>query len=214
MFTGIIEDLGTLLALSGETDSLIIAIRTGLPLESIRPGDSIAVNGVCLTVNETKPDQLTFDVSHETVKSTNLQYLSVGDKLHIERALTLDSRLGGHLVSGHVDAVGQLVSRTPRGKNLDLSILAPEPVVPYLVPKGSVAIDGVSLTINEPHNDRFRVTLVPHTMEKTKLAACRPGDKLNLEADILGKYVRHFTQAGQTSKIDQQFLEEHGFLKS
>ena len=214
MFTGIIEDLGSLLSLSGDTDSLKIAVQTSLPLESIRLGDSIAVNGVCLTVNETKPDQLLFDVSHETFKSTTLQYLAVGDKLHLERALTLESRLGGHLVSGHVDAVGQLASRTPRGKNIDLNILAPAPVVPYLVPKGSVAIDGVSLTINEPHNERFRVTLVPHTLEKTNLGGCRPGDKLNLEADILGKYVRHFAQAGQTSKIDEQFLQEHGFLKS
>jgi riboflavin synthase len=214
MFTGIIEDLGSLLSLSGDSDSLKIAVQTSLPLESIRLGDSIAVNGVCLTVTETNPDQLLFDVSHETVTSTTLQYLAVGDKLHLERALTLESRLGGHLVSGHVDAVGQLTSRTPRGKNLDLDILAPAAVVPYLVPKGSVAIDGVSLTINEPHNDRFRVTLVPHTLQKTNLGGRRPGDKLNLEADILGKYVRHFAETGQTSKIDEQFLQEHGFLKS
>lgn len=212
MFTGIIEDIGTVEALDGKGDSLALKVKNRLPADDVKPGDSLAVNGVCLTIANVSPGTFTFDLSHETLSVTTLQDCRKGRRLHLERALPLGGRLGGHLVTGHVDGVGEVVSRTPRGQNLDLVLLAPAGVVPYLVPKGSVAVDGVSLTVNDPAGLRFRVTLVPHTLDRTILSGLRPGDRVNLEADLLGKYVRHFVSGAAGRGIDEQFLGEHGFL--
>jgi len=212
LFTGIVEDIGTLSRIEKRPAGLALGIRCALELSSVEAGDSLAVDGVCLTVTRKNQGELEFDVSQETVSATTLGQLRQGDRVHLERALALGARLGGHLVTGHVDGVGQILDRTPRGQNLDLTVLAPPEVSPFLVPKGSVAISGVSLTINEPRGDRFRVTLVPHTLLKTRLAGLKPGDPLNLEADIIGKYVRHWMQGGSGSRIDTDFLAEHGFL--
>lgn len=212
MFTGIIEDIGILQALDRRGDSLTLAVESRLPAGELKPGDSVAVNGVCLTVSQIEKNVISFDLSHETLSATTLKDCRAGQRLHLERALTLGGRLGGHLVTGHVDGVGEVVSKTPRGRNLDLVFMAPSGVVPYLIPKGSVAVDGVSLTVNDPAGQRFKVTLVPHTLDQTTLSERKPGDRVNLEADLLGKYVRHFV-SGQAGKgIDEQFLLEHGFL--
>jgi len=212
MFTGIIEDIGEVTRLTRRAEALALEVSSGLPAESIQLGDSLAVNGVCLTVTRMDGRNLTFDVSHQTLESSTLKQLKPKSRVHLERALALGGRLGGHLVTGHVDGVGQLTARVPRGENLDLTIQAPDGFTPYLVPKGSVAVDGVSLTINQPTGSIFSVTLVPHTLAKTRLSDLRPGDSLNLEADIIGKYVRHFNKQPGGSGIDEQFLAEHGFL--
>jgi riboflavin synthase len=212
MFTGIVEDLGTIVSIEREAQALALIVRTGLDSQSIRLGDSIAVNGVCLTVAGQKGDVLSFDVSHETHSATTLSRLGPGDGAHLERALSFGGRLGGHLVTGHVDGVGEVTRRSQSGPNVDLEILAPSLAAAYLVSKGSVAIDGVSLTVNQPRGKRFQVTLVPHTLEKTLLGARRAGDRVNIEADILGKYVRHFSGASGGASIDEDFLKRHGFL--
>jgi len=212
MFTGIIEDIGTVKALDRQRDSLQLKLESGLPQDELKPGDSLAVNGVCLTLTGISRGRLSVDLSHETLAATTLKSLKPGSRVHLERALAFGGRLGGHLVTGHVDGVGEVVSRTPRGPNLDLEFLAPAGVVSYLIPKGSVAVDGVSLTVNQPSGQRFRVTLVPHTLEQTTLSERRPGDQVNLEADLLGKYVKHFVGGGSSRGIDEEFLARHGFL--
>jgi riboflavin synthase len=212
MFTGIIEDIGTVKALDKGRDSIQLKIESGLPPDELKPGDSLAVNGVCLTLTEIKAGLVSVDLSHETLAATTLQNLKPGGKVHLERALAFGGRLGGYLVTGHVDGVGEVVSRTPKGPNLDLVLLAPAEVVLYLIPKGSVAVDGVSLTVNQPAGQRFQVTLVPHTLEQTTLSERRPGDRVNLEADLLGKYVKHFVSGGSGKGIDEEFLQKHGFL--
>ena len=212
MFTGIIEDIGTVRALDKGRDSLQLKLESALPFNELKAGDSLAVNGVCLTLTEIAGGLLSVDLSHETLAATTLKNLKPGVKVHLERALAFGGRLGGHLVTGHVDGVGEVVSRTPKGPNLDLELLAPAEVVSYLIPKGSVAVDGVSLTVNQPSGQRFRVTLVPHTLEQTTLSKRRSGDRVNLEADLLGKYVKHFVSGGSSSGIDEEFLARHGFL--
>jgi len=221
MFTGIIEDIGRLLTSRRKPDGLVLRLGTALPLAEVRPGDSIAVDGACLTVTAKGTGWFEADVSHETLSATTLGALTSGARVHLERALALGDRLGGHMVTGHVDGVGQLTERIERGDGADLTIQAPAPVAAYLVPKGSVAVAGVSLTVNQPTDGIFRVTLVPHTLSQTLLAERRPGDRLNLEADILGKYVKHFVEGlgrsgaggrGRSgSRIDEAFLAEHGF---
>ena len=215
MFTGIVEEVGSIVRVERGSEALGLEVRAGFSPESVAAGDSVAVDGVCLTVTRLAEEVLRFDLSHETAGATTLRGRKAGDRVHLERALALGARLGGHLVTGHVDGTGELLRREPRGENLDLILRAPAPVAPYLVPKGSVAVDGVSLTVNQPRGDQFRVTLVPHTLRYTTLGERRPGDGLNLEADILGKYVRHFvTGAGGShgGGVDRRMLEEHGFL--
>jgi riboflavin synthase len=212
MFTGIIEDIGTVKALDKGRDSLQLKLESALPYNQLGAGDSLAVNGVCLTLTGIAEGLLSVDLSHETLAATTLKDLKPGSKVHLERALSFGGRLGGHLVTGHVDGVGEVVSRTPRGPNLDLELLAPAEVIPFLIPKGSVAVDGVSLTVNQPAGQRFKVTLVPHTLEQTNLSERRAGDRVNLEADLLGKYVKHFVSGGSGKGIDEEFLARHGFL--
>jgi riboflavin synthase len=212
MFTGIIEDIGTVKALGRQRDSLQLKLESRLPPDELKLGDSLAVNGVCLTLTEISAGLLVVDLSHETLATTTLKDLKPGGRVHLERALTFGGRLGGHLVTGHVDGVGEVVSRTPKGPNLDLVFLAPAEVIPYLIPKGSVAVDGVSLTVNQPSGQRFQVTLVPHTLKQTTLSELRVGDRVNLEADLLGKYVKHLVSGGSGKGIDEEFLAQHGFL--
>ncbi len=212
MFTGIIEDLGSVLTCRHRADSAVLKIETHLPPSSFQLGDSVAVDGACLTISRMEEGVLTFVVSHESIRTTSLKFLNTNDVVHLERALSLGSRLGGHLVTGHVDGLGEIVDKKNQADNLDLTIAADENISPYLVPKGSVAVAGVSLTINQPRGNRFRITLVPHTLAKTNLGKWNPGKKLNLEADILGKYVHHFTGPRTHNAINKNLLVEHGFL--
>ncbi len=211
MFTGIIEEIGTLTNLQRAGKEMQLRIATRLS-DGLSPGDSVAVDGVCLTVTKVVKGEVLLDVSHETLAATTVGYRRVGDRVHLEQALSLGGRLGGHLVTGHVDGVGEVLSRHPQDTGLDLWLQAPASVWPFLVPKGSVAVDGVSLTVNEPSAERFRVSIVPYTIEKTKLSELRPGDRVNLESDILGKYVKHFMGGSSGSRLNEEFLRRHGFL--
>jgi riboflavin synthase len=195
MFTGIVEELGTVEALERQSDAVRLTVRAASVLEDVGLGDSIAVNGVCLTVVSTgstdgaAADTWTADVMAETLAKTGLGSLTHGDRVNLERAVTAGTRLGGHLVQGHVDAVGHVVRRDP-GEHWDVVTLSmPAELAPYLVDKGSITVDGVSLTVVEAGEESFTVSLIPETLRRTTLGFRVPGDAVNLEVDVIGKYV-------------------------
>lgn len=190
MFTGLIEDLGTVVRADRRSDALVLTVRpAALPVGELHLGDSIAHDGVCLTVTAIHGDSYQVLAGAETLSKTTLGERRVGDRLHLERALALGARLGGHLVAGHVDAVGELVSRVDRGANLVLGYRPPAELLRYVIVKGSIAIDGVSLTVNSVDEVGFAVAIIPHTQTATHLGAKRPGARVNLEVDLIGKYV-------------------------
>jgi riboflavin synthase len=188
----------------------------GGPLaDGLRVGDSIAVDGACLTVTALRGDGFTSDLSGETLKRTTLGRLRAGSRVNLERPLRLGDRLGGHLVTGHVDAVGQVVDRIPQGDGEFWRFRFPQDLMPLLVLKGSIAVDGISLTVAELSGDAFGVALIPHTLHHTTLGGKRVGDPVNLEADLLGKHVARLL-AGRLDSLGQgglnlAFLKEHGF---
>ena len=187
MFTGLIERVGTIDHLERRDDGLLIRIACALhPYEL---GESIAVNGTCLTVKSFSEGHFDADASLETLDKTNLGDLKQGDRVHLERALALGDRLGGHLVSGHVDGVGTLVSRAPEGGYLRATFEVPNRLAPFLAPKGSITVNGVSLTVNTVAGAQFDVMLVPYTLDETTFAEMANGARINLEVDILAKYV-------------------------
>ena len=212
MFTGIVEDIGTVFGIKTNPKGLSLDVKTTLPTDDLKPGDSVMVDGACLTVTHKNSDSIGFDASHETVSVTTLSTIKNGSRVHLERALALGGRLGGHLVTGHVDGIGTCVSYRPQGDNLDIEIKVPNRLVDFLVPKGSICVDGVSLTVNQPRLDLFRITLIPHTLKVTHLGQLRPGSQVNLETDLIGKYVHHFVISKSNKGIDESFLMEHGFL--
>jgi len=187
MFTGLIEQLGTVEQLERREDGL--RIRIACAMHPYRLGESIAVNGTCLTVKSFDERQFEADASLETIDKTNLGNLEEGAKVHLERALALGDRLGGHLVTGHVDGVGALVSRAREGEYVRASFEVPARLAPFLAPKGSIAVNGVSLTVNTVAGSRFDVMLVPYTLDETTFAEMATGTEVNLEVDILAKYV-------------------------
>jgi riboflavin synthase len=201
MFTGIVEELGTVESVERLSDAVRLTVRATTVLEDASPGDSIAVNGCCLTVvstgssgstgsnGGTTADTWTADVMAETLAKTALGSLASGERVNLERAATVGTRLGGHLVQGHVDAVGHVVRREP-GEHWDVvTISVPADLAPFLVDKGSVTVDGVSLTVVEAGEEAFTVSLIPETLRRTTLGFRRPGDPVNLEVDVIGKYV-------------------------
>ena len=188
MFTGIISDLGELRAIEGDTDKRLV-IATSYATESIAIGASVACSGVCLTVVEKNGDWLAFDVSAETLACTTLGEWKVGDPINLERPLTLGDELGGHMVLGHVDGVARVEASEPVGDSRRLSISAPEALAGFIAAKGSVALDGVSLTVNQVENTVFEVNIIPHTLAVTTLGGLAAGDRVNLEIDILARYV-------------------------
>jgi riboflavin synthase len=189
MFTGIVEELGTVEALERQSDAVRLTVRADEVLADAALGDSIAVNGVCLTVSTLTSRSWTSDVMAETLAKTGLGALAVGDRVNLERAVTAGARLGGHLVQGHVDAVGRVVRRDP-GEHWDVvTVEMPADLAPYLVDKGSITVDGVSLTVVEAGETSFTVSLIPETLRRTTLGFRAPGDSVNLEVDVIGKYV-------------------------
>jgi riboflavin synthase len=195
MFTGIVEELGTVEALERQSDAVRLTVRATTVLEDAGLGDSISVNGVCLTVAERTDETWTADVMAETLDKTGLGALAAGDRVNLERAVTAGTRLGGHLVQGHVDAVGRVVRRDP-GDHWDVvTVSLPPALAPYLVDKGSITVDGVSLTVVSTSLDprtgeaAFTVSLIPETLQRTTLGFRAPGDAVNLEVDVIGKYV-------------------------
>jgi riboflavin synthase len=196
MFTGIVEALGRVGALeAGSREGRRLQVR--VPDESgwrLGLGESVAVSGVCLTVVDAAPGRLAFDLAEETRRVTTLGGLAAGDPVNLERPLRLDGRLGGHLVLGHVDGVGRVAGVRPEGDGARLDVEAPAGLRPLLIPKGSVTIDGVSLTVATLDAETFAVALIPHTLAVTTLGTRRPGDPVNLEMDVIGKYVRGFVE--------------------
>jgi riboflavin synthase len=189
MFTGIVESLGTVVSVGEGTDTRRLAIACGLPVEHMPIGASVAVDGVCLTMVERSSGRFAADLGPETLARTTLARLKVGDRVHLERPLAAGDPLGGHMVAGHVDGTGVVVAARPRGEAHDLEVAAPEEIARYIVSKGSVAIDGVSLTVNTTDGNRFGVTLVPHTLAVTLLGQRTKGTAVNLEADLIAKHV-------------------------
>jgi riboflavin synthase len=192
MFTGIVEEVGTLRALRLAAKSAVVDVDAALIPRGSAAGDSVLTDGVCLTVVELRPGGFVADVMPETVRRTTLAERRPGDRLNLERAMTLQSRLGGHLVSGHIDGVGTVTRVTPEGNALVVEIEAPEAVGAVSVPQGSVAVDGVSLTIVAVEGAVVRVSLIPHTAEVTTLSRLASGARVNLEADLIAKYVHAF----------------------
>jgi len=216
MFTGIIEDTAKVSRIEHRGQEKKLTLELPAHLTEVQLGDSININGVCLTVVQKSKQRIELDLSLETLQKTALRDLKEGDQVNLERALRMTDRLGGHIVTGHVDGIGEIVERSEERDFLRLSIRIPEPVSRYVVQKGSIAIDGISLTVNEYQEGKIEVTLIPYTIEKTTLRRKRVGDRVNLEGDILGKYVEKFLNRRdkKSGPVDLTFLKEHGFIKS
>jgi riboflavin synthase len=195
MFTGIVEELGTVEDVVDQGDAVRLTVRATTVLEDARLGDSIAVNGCCLTVAELGEGTWTADVMQETLDKTSLRGVAPGDRVNLERAATLQTRLGGHLVQGHVDGTGEVLSRTPSEHWELVTVSLPTPLAPFLVDKGSITVDGVSLTVVEAHDDRFTVSLIPETLARTTLGSRAPGARVNLEVDVIAKHVEKLVRA-------------------
>ncbi len=216
MFTGIVEELGTVRCIgSGH-----IKVAACQVLDALQVGDSIAVNGICLTVTAFDDKGFQADVMPETIRRTSLSQLRQGSVVNLERALTLSSRLGGHIVSGHIDGVGEIISFTEEKNALLMKIAAPAAILRYIVEKGSVALDGISLTVAGVTAEGFSVSLIPHTRKVTDLRDKKPGDSINIENDVVGKYIERLlqppvpgdgTSLPTTGSISRGFLAKYGF---
>lgn len=211
MFTGIIEEVGTVISLKRGAKSFTLKVKAEKVLEGTLVGDSIATNGVCLTVTELGEGCFSADVMPETVERTSLSSLGAGSKVNLERALTLSTRLGGHLVAGHVDSTGRVTELRSDDTALWITIAAPESVMRYVVEKGSIAIDGVSLTVARLSQSGFSVSLIPHTQGVTTLHNLKVGSKVNLEGDMIVKYVEKLMGKSPSSGLTLDFLRENGF---
>ncbi|MCY6484886.1 riboflavin synthase [Clostridium aestuarii] len=217
MFTGIVEEIGSIESVSRGTESAKIKIKANKVLEDVKLGDSISTNGVCLTVTEFNKNSFVVDVMAETMRKSSLDSLKKGNKVNLERALRVGDRLGGHLVSGHIDGVGSVKDFKKEDNAIWITIEAPSNILKYIVLKGSISIDGVSLTVAYVDDGSFKVSIIPHTQDETILVKKNIGDKVNLECDMIGKYVERFLsfkeqKVSEKSKIDMNFLEKNGFL--
>lgn len=215
MFTGIVEELGSVIDLKTGTHSAQLSIQAKKVLENTQVGDSIAVNGVCLTVIHKTANEFTVDVMAETIAKTSLAKLKRGNKVNLERALQMQTRLGGHLVSGHVDGVGSIQTIKPYGIAHIYEFNAPPSLIPYILPKGSIAIDGISLTVIDVDEQSFSVSLIPHTSQETTLGFKGSGDTVNLETDLIGKYVARFLKYSthlEKKEMTLDFLAANGFI--
>lgn len=192
MFTGLVEDAGKIKAMRKGDRSLVLTVSTGLPLRAMKLGASVAVNGACLTVVKQGRGDFTVDVSPETLLCTNLEQLRAGSLVNLERPMRLGAELGGHWVTGHVDAIATVAAIKKQGEFTFFRFQVPAKIAALLVPKGSVAVDGISLTVNECSRGRFSVAIIPFTLHHTNLRARRVGDKVNIETDLIGKYVHSF----------------------
>lgn len=211
MFTGIIEELGTVKSVSLSGGSGKIAITAKKVLEGTILGDSIAVNGVCLTVVDIGRDSFTADVMAETVRRTGLAGCTPGSKVNLERAMAAEGRFGGHIVSGHIDGTGSIRSFEKEGNATWITIAASKDILRYIVEKGSIAIDGISLTVAYVDSEVFKVSVIPHTGSETTLLSHKPGDIVNLETDIVAKYIEKLMDPYQGGKLTMADLEKMGF---
>ncbi len=218
MFTGIIEELGVIQEIKKSSKSSKLLIKANKVLENTNVGDSICTNGVCLTVTDLKANSFEADVMDETLRRSNLGDLTVGSKVNLERALTLESRLGGHIVSGHIDGVGEIISLVKEDNATWVTVKAKSDILRYVVLKGSITIDGISLTVAYVDENVFKVSIIPHTAQETTLLNKSIGETVNLECDVISKYVEKLM--GLTTKeenkkntlLTEDFLKENGFF--
>lgn len=228
MFTGLIEEIGRIRSVRKQGQAMVMAIEAPRILKDAKLGDSIAVNGVCLTITHFHGSHFTVDVMPETYRHTALKYLSSGSKVNLERAMALNGRFGGHLVQGHVDTPGKIVARQPEENAVVFSIEPEDKAIfKFVIPRGSITLDGISLTVVRVEGQCFSVSIIPHTLAQTTLADKQPGDWINIEADLLGKYVDRLlayrfaqepeadssgkAERKENGKITEQFLADHGF---
>lgn len=215
MFTGIIEEVGTVKKMQRGKNSVVLTIGATQVMEGTRMGDSIAVNGICLTVTDLHGDSFSADVMHETMNRSSLAKLTVGQRVNLERAMPANGRFGGHIVSGHVDGTGQIVDIRQDDVAVWYTIAAGAEMMRYIVEKGSIAVDGISLTVARVKQDAFAVSTIPHTVRNTVLRDKSLGDTVNLECDVIGKYVEKLMQKApeneQKSTITRDFLTKYGF---
>jgi len=223
MFTGIIEDVGLIEGLVPSGEDIRLSIKTDkLDMSDVSLGDSIANNGVCLTVVAMSSHGFSADVSHESIKRTGFAHYQAGSKVNLEKALQANGRLGGHIVSGHVDGVGEVLSITPVGRYVEIWVKAPDELAKYLAEKGSITVDGVSLTVNRVDGAKFLLTLIPHSLQETIIGLYKAGTIVNLEVDVIARYLERLVlgnKAAQSSSDDHNndismgFLAENGYLK-
>ncbi|MBY6198916.1 riboflavin synthase [Vibrio hangzhouensis] len=216
MFTGIIEAVGTLKAITPKGEDISVHVEVGkLDMSDVKLGDSIATNGVCLTVTDFSENSYQADLSVETLKKTGFAHYSVGDKVNLEKAMLPTTRFGGHIVSGHVDGVGEIVDRQQVGRAVEFWVQMPSELSKYVAEKGSITVDGISLTVNDIRKDAFKLTIVPHTSEETTIDHFQVGRRVNLEVDVLARYMERLLQAQTSSepesRITMEFLQQNGF---
>lgn len=212
MFTGLIEDVGTVRSIQGGVTTRLV-VETALATPDITLGESVAIDGCCLTVVEHKGKTLAFDASAETLRRTTLGRYAPGTSVNLERAMALGERLGGHLVLGHVDATAEVARTWSEGGTLWIEVGLPEALAPYFIEKGSVGLDGVSLTVNTLSERSFGVTLIPETLSRTTLGKKRAGDAVNLEADLIGKYVARMMAVRPVAPLSAERLAQAGFRR-
>ncbi len=218
MFSGIVEEMGAVQAIEKGLAGARFSILASTILDDLQIGDSVSVSGACLTATTVESQSFMVEVSTETLNCTNLSTIAVGTPLNLERAMKLKARMGGHLVTGHVDGIGRLRAREQDDNTISLTVEAPEDIIRYCVPKGSIAIDGISLTINAVKGPSFTVAIIPHTAQVTTIGLKQVGDSVNLESDLIGKYVERLLQANGTLSppstpiIDKDYLQKRGLL--
>jgi riboflavin synthase len=216
MFTGLVEEIGSIESVAKSARSAKITIKAKTVLEGVKLGDSICTNGVCLTVTGFGSDRFSVDVMAESMRRSNLKDLKKGDAVNLERALKLSDRLGGHIVSGHIDGTGRMESFVKEDNAVWITVSAAPELLKYIIEKGSIAIDGVSLTVAYVDDEVFKVSIIPHTKDVTTLLKKQPGQEVNLECDMIGKYIEKLmkfgTKPAAESSIDMDFLARNGFL--
>ena len=211
MFTGIIEQIGSVTTIIRKGQLARLSVSAPKYFDEIKVGESIAVNGVCLTVNNNRHNAAEFDLSDETVRNSNLGTLKIGEKVNLERALLLHGRLGGHIVTGHIDGVGEIKYKKSAGEGFELYLSIPSEILRYLVVKGSIAVDGVSLTVADFHEGLLKIAVIPQTAKSTILSLKSQGDRVNLEVDLLSKYVEKHLR-GEPKTISDETMMRVGFL--
>lgn len=217
MFTGIIEAVGTLTAITPKGEDISVTVDAGqLDMSDVKLGDSIATNGVCLTVTHLDGRRYTADLSVETMNKTGFTGYKVGDTVNLEKAMLPTTRFGGHIVSGHVDGVGEIIERQLVGRAIELWVAMPQEIARYVAEKGSVTVDGISLTVNGLRKNAFKLTIVPHTSQETTIDQFQVGRRVNLEVDVMARYMERLLQgAGESqepqSRLTMEFLQQNGF---
>ncbi len=212
MFTGIIEEIGTVSKVINKSEALELTIAAKQVLSDVKLGDSIAINGVCLTVTSFTASSFSVDVMPETFRATSLASIKNGAAVNLERALAVGGRMGGHFVTGHVDGTGEIIKIEPASNALNYTIRCDKSLLKYCILKGSIAVDGTSLTIFGLDSTTFQLALIPHTVKNSLLGQKKVGDRVNIECDMLGKYVVNMLQSHSETPINQTFLQQHGFI--